>query len=759
MTRSNLYRAMFVICLGLLCQQGVAQTGDAVAPNDGAEDANMVELNFPERLSLEVLINYVSKRHNINFIHQEGALTRQVTLKAPHRIPSDALMALLRSVLKMHNMMVVPTEVPGMMRIEGSQAFRKNSVGPGPPKGDPNAPQQQMTFAVTRVLKVKHAEAKRAQSVVQPFLSAPQANIDVIDEHDMLIITDYRDNMPRIEQMLSLIDRPGREVLVRFVTIEHVKVSQVKEKVDELIKAKSKAGTGKQPSADMTLAADERTNRLAVVGTADAVDEAVSLIQTLDTPLGQDTRIYQFKYISAKRIDTLTEKLIGNLKAERLYESAVDEEANLLVATATPDIHERIDSLRESMDQPEPETESPIRFYKLENADAADVLATLGRIESGSGDMQDVSVRGGNDGTPRTDARIQAEGDGQQTPQVVNPGPTEQEVNRGGERVAEGLGLRQGAAPVDLPDARVMADTPSNSIIVIAPPSVQRVYQNLIRKLDVRRPQVLIEATVVILDTSDDFSLGVELQGDEDVGGGTLLTFSQFGLSVGDANTGSIGISPGAGFNGALLGYDVAQVIIRALERDSRTRVVSRPSVLVNDNATGTLASESEEPFTTTSQVAGAPSTTSFGGFATAGTNITITPQISEGDYLVLDYNINVSSFSGTGGDGVPPPRTTDQVSSKVTIPDGSTIIVGGLTRENMSKNIDRVPFLGSIPVLEYLFSNRSINEDRSTLFVFINATILRDDKFKDLKFLSGDRAAEARLAQEYPASEPLEID
>ncbi len=104
------------------------------------------------------------------------------------------------------------------------------------------------------------------------------------------------------------------------------------------------------------------------------------------------------------------------------------------------------------------------------------------------------------------------------------------------------------------------------------------------------------------------------------------------------------------------------------------------------------------------------------------------------------------------------PARKSDSVQSRVTIPDGSTVVVGGLNRRNFSQTKDAVPILGQLPVLEYLFSSRTTNDANTTLFVFIRPVILRDDKFEDLKFLSERDAREAGVPADFPQSEPLTI-
>jgi general secretion pathway protein D len=272
---------------------------------------------------------------------------------------------------------------------------------------------------------------------------------------------------------------------------------------------------------------------------------------------------------------------------------------------------------------------------------------------------------------------------------------------------------------------------------------------------------VLIECTVVTLDTTGNFQLGVEYGINTGSDSNQVITFSQFGLSTADPKTGKLSIIPGLGFNGALVSTDVADIVVRALEGNSRARVSSAPRILVNDNNTGTLTSVTEFPYASVN-ASDTVATTSFGDYSKAGTEITVRPHISEADYLQLEYTVSLSSFTGDpisqGGTLLPPARKSDAIESQVTIPDGSTIIVGGLNTKNFNETINRIPLLGRIPVLEYLFSSRSSNDMTTTLFVFIRPVILRDDKFEDLKFLSERDTRAAEVAGDFPSSEPLAI-
>jgi len=306
-----------------------------------------------------------------------------------------------------------------------------------------------------------------------------------------------------------------------------------------------------------------------------------------------------------------------------------------------------------------------------------------------------------------------------------------------------------------LGNAQVTADLGSNTLIIIAQPEVQEAYQQLIEFLDKRRPQVMIEARIVIIDTTDDFTLGVEMSGGDRVGTRRLFSFSSYGLSTVTPSNGALAITPGTGFNATLVDPSTADLVVRALASHRRARVLSSPKILVDDNAEGTLTSVNEVPFTSVN-ASQTVATTSFAGFAQAGTTITVTPTISEGKHVNLDYIVTLNSFTGTGSAGVPPPRQTNEISSRVTVPDGYTIIVGGLTQKNVTSALSGIPILENIPIVRDLTSLTSKSNRDNSLFVFLRPIILEEDQFRDLRTLSKHAANHAGDGFSYPGSSPL---
>lgn len=736
----------------------------------------MVRLNFPQEIEVRLLVDYVAARLGVNILFDDALGNKKISVRAAGDLPAESLLRILESALRMKGLALVDADAPGWKRIVSAtqlaavaQAQEAEAAmaqfGPG--------------VAVTQAFPLKHVDAQRVDQVVKTFLSQPGGNSIALREQGVLVVTDYATNVLRVAKLIEWIDRPQQEVVFEFFPVANLRASQLAQQATAVWAAKQKAaggpqtpGQGQSAGANLEIIADERTNQLILIGPRQYVVEAMSMIRSLDAPLGLRTEVFTFTNVAAERVDRLVKNLLDPVEAERLYRSTIDAEGNLLIVTSTPEVLQRIADMRRRMDTAAMKPQSRVRFYKLENLTADEILGTIqelmGNKDAAPGDRRngafvqpnwnDPAFNGPNAppgqigpagqpwATPPGYREIPPPGAVPLLPAGPAAGPQPPAPPTPGDRLVQGL----------LGQAQVVAEPSTNSIIVAGSPEVQDQFAELIRKLDRRRPQVMIEAKIVIIDTSDRFSLGVEVLGGGTSGLKRVFGFSSFGLSTVDPVTGVLQIVPGLGFNGTLVDPGSADVVIRALSTHDRARVTSAPRILVNDHAQGTLESVLEQPYTSIN-ASQTVNTTSFAGFVKAGTTIEVQPHISEGNHIQLEFTAILNTFTGaSSAPGVPPPRQSDQIKSKVTIPDGYTVIVGGLNRSNQTQHIDALPWLENIPLLKYLSSNRDNRKSCNSLFIFLRPVILREEKFEKLRFYSERDLQEAKLPGHYPQSLPL---
>ncbi|MEO1527967.1 MAG: secretin N-terminal domain-containing protein [Planctomycetota bacterium] len=739
------------------------------------------QLSTQGKVPLSDFIDYVANRLKIKILYDESLRQRNINLVAPDPVPVSAIPELLQSVLLNEGLVVTDTDQLGFKTITTSDKMLRVSRPSGSSEDlagvDP-------ALALTRVFVLAESRPGAIAESLKPFLTIQGSSVIPLDRSGILIVSDVAANIRRVEQLIEILDAGQVRVEIEFVPVKNVSVETLAEQLTAILDAKQRAlGYAEDEDLGLEVTSNPRSNQLILIGTKSEISQARVLLEKLDGDLGTEVGTYSLEYNSPNRLDEVVRGLLENRALSPPYESRV--EGNSLIVESTAEVLQLVERTRAEIDTREaPNAQSPIRFYKIKNVPAQELAETIRGIGvnvTTSGNRRSVNPRQrttndavvpGPNRNPLIDPGVAqavrepvlppAVRQTEPTPAPVQPQEPTDELNRVGgfnlgfpEQLADQT--PQANSPLGA-ESTVTVDIHTNTIIVVAPPETQRLYAQLIETLDQRRPQVLLEAKVVIIDTSDDYTLGVEVSGGDRTGGRRLFSFSSYGLSTVDPTSGALSIVPGVGFNGALVDPTTADAVVRALATHRRARVLSTPRILVNDNAEGQLTSVLEVPFTSIN-ASQTVATTSFAGFAEAGTTITATPTIAEDNYLQVDYIVTLNSFTGTGADGVPPPRQTNEIQSRVTVPDGYTIIVGGLTSRNNSYETDSIPWLESIPVIRDLVSLQTKNWQQTSLFVFLKPIILREDKFKDLRFLSDVQLRTSESQTNFPVNEPLLIE
>ncbi len=292
-------------------------------------------------------------------------------------------------------------------------------------------------------------------------------------------------------------------------------------------------------------------------------------------------------------------------------------------------------------------------------------------------------------------------------------------------------------------DVDIQADETNNALIITAAPAKFDSLRRIINQLDVRRAQVLVEA--IIAEVSNDLAkdLGVEfayVPTDRSSGTtpafGTLLPNSGIDLTTVLGDTANpIGAITSGAFVGAakLSGKDRFAALLRALEGDTATNILSTPQLMTLDNEEAEIIVADNVPFITGQFTnTGSGTDSAVNPFQTieredVGITLRITPQINEGDSVKLDVEQEASTLTNDA-------RASDLITSKrsirtsVLVKDQQTIVLGGLIEDTFRDNVQKVPLLGDIPLLGHLFKSTSTVKEKQNLMVFIHPVIVRDD-------------------------------
>jgi len=293
---------------------------------------------------------------------------------------------------------------------------------------------------------------------------------------------------------------------------------------------------------------------------------------------------------------------------------------------------------------------------------------------------------------------------------------------------------------------------PTNSVVVSTDESNIATIKNLISKLDIRRAQVLVEAIVVELSETAARSLGVEtiFAGAEDgeipIGitrfqngtGPDLLGLTGSAIESGDnANLSNIAANSLLNSQGIIAGFgriseddDSMIAIINAIDADKNSNILTTTSLLAMDNEEASTVIGQEIPITTGESL-GSNNTNPFRTTSReeVGIKLTVKPQINEGNSVILEIKQEVSGVAG------PLTGTTDLITNKRTIEttvlvdNNQIIVLGGLVDEDIQEDIQRVPVLGSIPILGKLFQSSSESKVKKNLMVFLRPKILVDSE------------------------------
>ncbi|MFM5737641.1 GspD family T2SS secretin variant ExeD [Aeromonas veronii] len=478
----------------------------------------------------------------------------------------------------------------------------------------------------------------------------------------------------------------GDEMVTRVVPVRNVSVRELAPLLRQL---NDNAGGG-------NVVHYEPSNVLLITGRAAVVNRLVEVVNRVDRAGDQDVDIIKLKFASAGEMVRLVTNLNkdGNPQggtASLLLSPKVvaDERTNSVVVSGEPKARARIIQMVRQLDR-DLQSQGNTRVFYLKYGKAKDMVEVLKGVSSS----------------------IEAD-------------------KKGGSATTGGASIGGGKLAIS-------ADETTNALVITAQPDVMSELEQVVAKLDIRRAQVLVEAIIVEMQDGDGLTLGVQWGNAN--GGGTQFTNS--GLPLGSAIAAGKDYQNGktdtaAGllkeFNGMAAGFyhgDWA-MLATALASNTKNDILSTPSIVTMDNKEASFNVGQEVPVQSGSQ----SSTTSDQVFntierKTVGTKLVVTPQINEGDSVLLNIEQEVSSVAqtqATGTANLGPTFDTRTVKNAVLVKSGETVVLGGLMDEQTKEQVSKVPLLGDIPVLGYLFRSTSNTTSKRNLMVFIRPTILRD--------------------------------
>ncbi|EKP0277689.1 MULTISPECIES: GspD family T2SS secretin variant ExeD [Aeromonas] len=482
----------------------------------------------------------------------------------------------------------------------------------------------------------------------------------------------------------------GDEMVTRVVPVRNVSVRELAPLLRQL---NDNAGGGNVVHYDPS-------NVLLITGRAAVVNRLVEVVRRVDKAGDQEVDIIKLKYASAGEMVRLVTNLNkdgnsqgGNTSLLLAPKVVADERTNSVVVSGEPKARARIIQMVRQLDR-DLQSQGNTRVFYLKYGKAKDMVEVLKGVSSS----------------------IEADKKGGGTTTTAGGG-----ASIGGGKLA------------------ISADETTNALVITAQPDVMAELEQVVAKLDIRRAQVLVEAIIVEIADGDGLNLGVQWANTN--GGGTQ--FSDTGLPIGSVaiaakdyqdNGTTTGLAALAkDFNGMAAGFYKGNwaALVTALSTNTKSDILSTPSIVTMDNKEASFNVGQEVPVQSGSQ----SSTTSDQVFntierKTVGTKLVVTPQINEGDSVLLNIEQEVSSVAqkqATGTADLGPTFDTRTIKNAVLVKSGETVVLGGLMDEQTQEKVSKVPLLGDIPVLGYLFRATNNTTSKRNLMVFIRPTILRD--------------------------------
>lgn len=481
-------------------------------------------------------------------------------------------------------------------------------------------------------------------------------------------------------------------------------------------------------SPNNTVAAMPQANAVVVTDYADNIRRIEAIIDSIESASAADSMVLPVKYASAIEMASQLNKLLqeGSTGAANAADGGrvtivPDARSNVLLVRADSSGRlAKVKNLLTLLDQPS-QAGANVRVVYLRNAEATRVAQTLRSLLSAD------------------------------APAASNSAPaSSQAANASG--TAKATDSNSGAL-----GSTIQADVANNALIMNVPDAMYQNLRNVIDMLDRRRAQVFVEALVVEVSAERAQEVGMQWQSLSGLGnGGTSVIGGTNFPATGNpgilnvATGGTAGISALAGSSGLTVGISKGTVNIlgtqilnlgllaRALEKEAEGNVLSTPNLMTMDNEEAKIVIGQNVPFLT-----GSYSNTGNGGsnnssvsspFQTyerkdVGLTLKLTPQISEGGLVKMKILQEVSSVEETSRNN-PAGLTTNKraIETTVTVDDGSIVAIGGLIQESVSDGENKVPLLGDVPVLGWLFKYQQKQRKKTNLMVFLKPTILRDD-------------------------------
>jgi general secretion pathway protein D len=486
---------------------------------------------------------------------------------------------------------------------------------------------------------------------------------------------------------------PEDRIVTQIITLERANSDEIKRVLDPIISRSSSVLS--YPPAGILVITDFLSNIKRLQEIVAALDVAGAGDQISYVPLKNASATEVVKSLTTifqQRRPTLTP-----------IRAVPDTRTNSIILLASVADTENMRRLIDLMDKDIPRSESNIQVYRLQNSNSEDLVKVLTSITKDT----------------------KAAGDPQKAAQAI--------VGK---------------------NVQIVSDKATNTLVIMAERDDYKILEGIIKKLDVPRPMVYIEALIMEVGTNKAFNLGVEWRGIKDTGSVSGVDTGQSAAFIGSGGAGSSS-SPGGyniippvpalgsalafpgGFSMGIIGAGITiggvvfpniGAVIQAYKQDTDVSILSTPQIMTIDNEEAEINVGSNVPYITrqdtTTASAQYPVNYSSYEYRDVGVILNITPHINEENYIRLKISQQVTKV--TSGTSTTPTTLKRTAKTTVVVKDNETIVIGGLVGDSTDEGTYKVPLLGDIPILGWLFKTKSSSREKTNLYVFLTPHIVR---------------------------------
>jgi general secretion pathway protein D len=648
-------------------------------------NARTVTVQF-EKAPLRTFIQWVAQVTGRNFI-VDDEIAGEITVYSGRPVPFDEVYRIFLSILEVKGFAAV--ESGDVVKIVSRQTAATSEL-PIVLDDEAFVPTDRV---VTRIFRFRTVAAASVQNLLRPLLASTDQVI-LNPDANSLIVTGPGSNIAKIAELVRIIESERTPLGLQSHRLRHARAAAVVEKLTGILSAMAPAGV---QAPVFRLVPDERTNTLHVLGDERVHAEVRGLLRDLDDDRAVD-RIMKVYSLSYAKADEAVKQLKALMNLDAIDQAPdfggvtqtiliADLRLNAIsLATYSSRVVETVDSYLAQVDRPPSDLLRSMHIVRLQNAQAVKLAETLSKLYAPAA---------------------------------------------AGAATPAGAG---DAATTGLADKVIItSDERTNSLLVTATQVDWEKLERVIRDLDVRKTQVLIDAVVLETNLDEARALGASLMTADEPEANKTIGFARSD-PVGFLPTYQALAAQGGLTIGAARGSIVA-AMLNALLTSSKTNVLQMPQILALDNEIATLSVGNLTPIVTSRSVSG--ENVQIGGsssifqnveYRNIGLNLKIKPHIGDRGDILIESRIEIQNRNVQAEAGINlPVFTTREIEQKFQITDGDYIVLGGLLRTQDESTQRETPWLARIPILGTLFKFSRSSESKTVLLIFLRPRVVTD--------------------------------